>query len=160
MNRNYPDGSDISVVSIGCKDEDPCKAYQPQNPSHLRFVFNDVRWFGFWTKGDDVPKEHHVQKLLNHADRLAENEDVVFHCQAGVSRSTAMAWAFMVHQGWNYKEALHAIYTKRDLANPNTLLIRYADHLLNMDGKMVDFVDQWPIAYGIDLSYMLKDQEE
>lgn len=116
--------------------------------------------FGGSDSGRKVPKEKHVQTLLNHADKLAENEDVVFHCQAGVSRSTAMARAYMVHQGWNYKEALHAIYTKRNLANPNTLIVRYADNLLGMDGKMNDFVDRFPIAYGIDLSYMLKNSEE
>lgn len=91
------------------------------------------------------PQQDDVQKLIEIADDLiarakAGDVRVLFHCQAGVSRSTAAAFILLVRAGMTYQEAFDTVLKVRGFLKPNLLMIKYADQLMKQDGKMLRFV--------------------
>ena len=85
----------------------------------------------------------HVQRLLDIADSFIRSKDdvrVLYHCQAGISRSTAAAFILCVRAGMTYQEAHDHVLRVRGILMPNALMIKHADILMNQGGKMLDFI--------------------
>ena len=117
-------------------------------PKVHRFEFIDVSHA--WEFG---PQRDHVQRLLNlFGNMTARKEDtrVLFHCAAGVSRSTASAFILCVYAGMTYQEAYDHILRVRGFLNPNLLMIKIADDLMSKKGEMLDFIinHRWDGAPG------------
>ena len=68
---------------------------------------------------------------------------MIVHCWAGISRSTASAFAIACMLNEPGRERDIAIQLRRlaPHAQPNTRIVAFADHLLSRDGRMVDAVD-------------------
>lgn len=107
---------------------------------HLRCFFDDI---------DDPrcplgvpPTRDHVAEILAFAERFDPHEDVLVHCQAGISRSTAAALAVIcrVEPEHTEQQALDRVLAVRAEAWPNRLMVRYADDLLGRDGRLVQAV--------------------
>lgn len=64
---------------------------------------------------------------------------VYCHCNAGISRSTAVAYILRcIWQGpGGEEECLEAVIDDRPEAEPNKLLVQYADELLRRKGRML-----------------------
>ena len=58
---------------------------------------------------------------------------VICQCQAGISRSTAMAYILMVIMTGETTESARNLIKLRDIANPNPLMIKYAEEILNVN---------------------------
>lgn len=92
---------------------------------------------------DIGPQKQHVEKLIEIADSLiARKEDVrvLYHCHAGISRSTAGLFILLVRGGATYQQAYDNILAIRGVLSPNILIVKHADILMNQDGKMLDFI--------------------
>lgn len=126
----------VSIGNIGSFGPD-LRAFYPQPKIH-RFEFDDichVSEFG--------PTESIAKRLINLADNiLARQEDtkVLYHCAAGISRSTASLFILLVRGGMTYQQAYDSILAVRGVLSPNILLIKRADILMNQGGKMIDFI--------------------
>jgi predicted protein tyrosine phosphatase len=65
---------------------------------------------------------------------------VLIHCTAGVSRSTAAAYALWCDWLGPGKEAqaVSAVREVRPKAAPNRLMVKYADQILGRRGRLVE----------------------
>lgn len=74
---------------------------------------------------------------------VAPGEYLLIHCAAGISRSTAAAFAILCKAmgPGREREALLEIRRIRNIAYPNRLMVAYADILLERDGAMLAAVE-------------------
>jgi predicted protein tyrosine phosphatase len=100
--------------------------------------------FSFFEDVDDpnypgAPILRDVKRILDFTSQIPAKARVLVHCRAGVSRSTATAYAILCQHtkpGKEMDNLLH-IQTLRDLVLPNRLVIRHADKVLKRDGAML-----------------------
>lgn len=97
--------------------------------------------------GVTPPAKNDVELLLEFgeiclASSRTGNTHLLIHCLAGVSRSTAAAYALICQMlGSGSEEAAFKHILKiRPCASPNRLVIKYADQLLERKGAMINFV--------------------
>ena len=72
-----------------------------------------------------APRLQDVKRILAFTSQLPERAKVLVHCRAGVSRSTAIAYAILCQHskpGMEMENLLH-IQTIREWATPNRLII-------------------------------------
>jgi len=87
----------------------------------------------------DAPRFQDVERILDFTKKLPLKAKVLVHCRAGVSRSTATAYAILCQHtapGLEMENLLN-IETLRDLVMPNRLIIQHADKILKRDGAML-----------------------
>jgi predicted protein tyrosine phosphatase len=87
----------------------------------------------------DAPRFQDVKRILDFTKKLPLKAKVLVHCRAGVSRSTATAYAILCQHtapGLEMENLLH-IETLRDLVMPNRLIIQHADKILKRNGAML-----------------------
>jgi predicted protein tyrosine phosphatase len=87
----------------------------------------------------DAPTLRQIKRILDFTEQIPAKARVLVHCRAGVSRSTATAYAILCQHsppGSEIENLLH-VETLRDLVMPNRLIIRLADNLLKREGKML-----------------------
>lgn len=135
------------IVSIGdpagypdlCKPQPP-PDFAPFADARIhRFEFQDIHHLA-----ETSPTPERVSQLIALADEFlarAGTEDVrvLYHCQAGRSRSTAAAFILCVRAGLSYQDAYQAVLRVRGFLDPNLLMLKYADIVMNQGGKMLEF---------------------
>lgn len=57
---------------------------------------------------------------------IYSTENILFHCHAGISRSTAAAFIFLATLGMKKEDAWATVMTVRPIAQPNSLMIKLA----------------------------------
>ena len=69
---------------------------------------------------------------------------MVIHCYAGISRSTASAFAIACALNPNRSErrSRSRSAARRPFAHPNRLIVSHADRLLGRDGRMLRALDE------------------
>lgn len=90
-----------------------------------------------------APKARHVEELLDFARDWGGNGPMVVHCWAGISRSTAAAFASLCLVNPDVPEVAIARALRRasPTAQPNRLIVRLADEALGRKGRMVGAVE-------------------
>lgn len=91
----------------------------------------------------NAPKKDQIDHALNWARRLPSDARLLVHCFGGVSRSTATALAILVQENGlaSIDESLAWLLEHRPVACPNPIITKYADELLNANGKLFDAVE-------------------
>ncbi len=102
---------------------------------HLRVGFSDIV---APMEGHVPPGEAHVQAVLDFVAAWPRDKPMVIHCYAGISRSTAAAYAASCALRPDRDEADLARELRRlaPSATPNRLFIEIADRLLGREGRM------------------------
>lgn len=87
-----------------------------------------------------APQRSHVQQVLDFGRRWDRTAPLVIHCYAGISRSTASAFAIACALNPGREEADIARRIRKDSpsAHPNRLIVSHADDLLGRQGRMLD----------------------
>jgi predicted protein tyrosine phosphatase len=101
---------------------------------HLAY-FHDIR---VEECGRRAPAEDDLRGILAFAADLQPGAEVLIHCWAGVSRSTAVAYAILCQATGPGHEAIcmESVFSVRPQAFPNALIIEIADRILNRKGAM------------------------
>lgn len=111
----------------------------PQAVVHLAF-FDDIdrEEIGFVP-----PTEEDVASILAFSAQVSAGSRVLVHCAAGISRSPAAAFAIACQLAGRGREleAFAVVERARPQLLPNRLIVRFADHLLNRGGTMVEIVE-------------------
>ncbi len=125
----------LSLVAVGTEIERPA-GVAPSN--HLTLYFHDIVEP---LEGYTLPAADHVAEALDFAAR--DKGAILVHCYAGVSRSTAMAYAIACAREPDRDEAELAETLRRlsATATPNGLIVRLADEALGRDGRMVRAIE-------------------
>ena len=89
--------------------------------------------------GHVLAEEGHVAELLAFARAWDRRNPLLIHCYAGVSRSTAAAFAVLcaLAPGWSEAEAALRLRMASPSATPNPRLVALADAALGRDGRMI-----------------------
>lgn len=90
-------------------------------------------------EGYIMPEEQHIADLLNFVRRWDRRAPLVVHCYAGISRSTASAFASVcaLSPHRNEESIAQALRRASPTATPNVRIVSLADRLLGREGRMV-----------------------
>lgn len=130
------------VISITDPSNEPLDF--PKAVTVLRLAFWDVHALdGMVAKmlsaqdRDAYPSIDHARAILDFGQQVPTRGRLLIHCGAGISRSTAAAFILAAQakpgDEWG---AFQLIKVLRPQAQPNPLLVRFADKLLGAEGRM------------------------
>lgn len=130
-----------ATKSIGLIDPEECK-YIPDYSNYLKVYFHDwedeLRPNSYAT-----PKEHHVKSILEFSKIFCDNDRILVHCHAGISRSTAVAIAILVQHGIGVESAFEKTFLIRPCMHPNRLVLQHAENILELNGEILKYYRNW-----------------
>lgn len=93
--------------------------------------------------GYSHPCENHVAKLMQFVKNWDRAAPMVIHCYAGISRSTASAYAAACALSPQRAEMAIARELRRvsPTAMPNSLIVSLADRILGREGRMIAAIE-------------------
>lgn len=108
--------------------------------NHMKISFDDI------TEPMDgyvAPTTEHVEQMLTFVRGWDRNAPLVIHCYAGVSRSTASAFAAAcaLNPHRDEMEIARKIRAASPIASPNRLIVSLADKALGREGRMLRALD-------------------
>ena len=114
------------------------QSVRPEN--HLKVSMDDIIEP---TDGYVAPSEEHVAQVLSFVRSWDRRAPLVIHCYAGVSRSTASAFAAACALNPHRQEIVIArqIRAASPIASPNRLIVSLADKALGREGRMLRALD-------------------
>ncbi len=110
----------------------------PEN--HLRLRLHDI---SSPLDGYIMPDEEHIANLLDFVRGWNRRAPLVVHCYAGISRSTACAFASVCALNPQRDEGniAQALRRASPTATPNIRIVSLADRLLGRDGRMIAAIE-------------------
>ncbi|PXW63083.1 protein tyrosine phosphatase [Methylobacterium sp. B4] len=122
----------VTLATLGSAVERPA-AIRPEH--HLRVGFSDIV---APLEGHLPPGEAHVRAVLDFVAAWPRERPLVIHCYAGISRSTAAAYAAVCALRPDRDEAdvARELRQRAPSATPNRLFVEIADRLLGREGRM------------------------
>ena len=109
--------------------------------NHLKVQMDDITEL---MDGFVAPSDSHIEQVLNFVRGWDRNAPLVVHCYAGISRSTASAFAAacLLNPHRDEIEIARQIRARSPIASPNRLIVSLADKALGRDGRMLRALDE------------------
>jgi predicted protein tyrosine phosphatase len=133
-----------SVISI-LGPETPHPVYEPHR--HLALTFNDIN---APAEGMVSAADHDAERLIAFIGSWDKSAPMIIHCWAGISRSTASAFAALcvLRENENEMALAKELRAASPSATPNRLITALVDQHLGRKGRMVKAVES--IGRGAD----------
>jgi len=126
---------------ISLLDPETAACWPRQHERHLIVGIDDIETS---EPGLIAPETDHVDAILAFARSIRDDEKLIVHCHAGVSRSTATAIAVLISHGRSIEGAFEEVRTQRgERIWPNQRLIELYDDKLCLNGDLVAHVQAW-----------------
>jgi predicted protein tyrosine phosphatase len=114
-------------------------------PGHkIALSFDDAVLEG---QGIFVAELADVERFLKWAETVPypATGTILFHCHAGISRSTAIALTFLTlkHGPGSESKCMADVARARPKADPNDLIVDLADQALGRDGSLLKAMREW-----------------
>jgi len=128
----------ISIWDKGCLFDPACRERVKAVAPHAKLLFSFFADTIVPTH-PHAPRPEDVKRILDFTKKLPAKAKVLVHCHAGVSRSTAIAYAIFCQHTPPGVEMENLLYVEslRDLVMPNRLIIELADKVLKRKGGML-----------------------
>ena len=109
--------------------------------NHLKVQMDDITE---QIEGFVAPSDFHIEQLLNFVRGWNRGAPMVVHCYAGISRSTASAFAAvcMLNPHRDEISIARQIRAASPIASPNRLIVSLADKALGREGRMLRALDE------------------
>ena len=109
--------------------------------NHLKVSMDDITEH---MEGFMAPSDAHIEKVLAFVRGWDRRAPMVVHCYAGISRSTASAFAAacMLNPHRDEISIARQIRAASPIAQPNRLIVSLADKALGREGRMLRALDQ------------------
>lgn len=105
---------------------------------HLELAFHDIVEP---TPDHVAPDADMVRAILDFGREAARERPFLIHCWAGISRSSAAAYAIACARNPGFETAIAAELRRRSpVVTPNRLMVALADDLLERNGVMVEAI--------------------
>lgn len=105
---------------------------------HLRLAFHDIT---VPTPDLIVPDAGMLKAILQFGRGGVAQRPLLIHCWAGISRSSAAAYAIACDRNPGFEiEIAEELRRRSSLVTPNRLMVQLADDLLGRGGVMVDAI--------------------
>ncbi len=127
------------LVTLMGKD---AEVQRPAGIAADRHLFISVNDIVEPLEGYILPGTEHIEELLAFVRAWGRESPLVFHCWAGISRSTAAAYisACALAPDQDETALAQALRDAAPSATPNARFIALADDILNRRGRMVDAI--------------------
>lgn len=100
----------------------------PDNENNITGIFYDTLTH---------PTKEKLVPIFDFFKSITNNDNVLIHCSAGISRSTACALTLLISKGFSYEDALKIVYKARPQACPNDTVIKLYDDYSGMNGELI-----------------------
>lgn len=128
-----------STKAIGLVDPNVAIHF-PCTPTYLVCPFHDVEELsGYYY----APMPYDINEILEFSHDFVDDDKILFHCHAGVSRSTATALGVLVQHGMKPNDAFKYVLNIRPQMNPNKRILRLFDSALKLKDTLIDAYNQW-----------------
>jgi predicted protein tyrosine phosphatase len=129
------------ILSVMAKVDQVQRPASVLEINHLRVQVDDITEH---MDGFVVPCERHIEQILNFVRNWDRSAPMVVHCFAGISRSTASAFAAacMLNPHRDEIAIARQIRAASPIAQPNRLIVGLADKALGRDGRMLRALDE------------------
>jgi predicted protein tyrosine phosphatase len=129
------------VLTIMAKVEQVQRPQSVLEINHLKVQVDDITEP---MEGFVAPDDTHIERVLNFVRGWNRNAPLVIHCYAGISRSTASAFATACALNPHRDEISIArqIRAASPIAAPNRLIVSLADKALGREGRMLRALDE------------------
>jgi predicted protein tyrosine phosphatase len=109
--------------------------------NHLKVQVDDITE---QIEGFVAPSETHIEQVLQFVRGWDRQAPLVVHCYAGISRSTASAFAAVCALNPHRDEIAIAkqMRAASPIASPNRLIVSLADKALGREGRMLRALDE------------------
>ena len=109
--------------------------------NHLKVQMDDITEA---IEGFVAPSEMHIEQVLNFVRGWDRGAPLVVHCYAGISRSTASAFAAacLLNPHRDELSIARQIRAASPIAQPNRLIVSLADKALGREGRMLRALDE------------------
>jgi len=109
--------------------------------NHLKVQMDDITEE---IDGFVAPSHSHIEQVLNFVRGWDRSAPLVVHCYAGISRSTASAFAAacMLNPHRDEIAIARQIRAASPIAQPNRLIVGLADKALGREGRMLRALDE------------------
>ena len=109
--------------------------------NHLKVSMDDITE---QMDGFVAPSDQHIEQVLNFVRGWDRSAPLVVHCYAGISRSTASAFAAacLVNPHRDETSIARQIRQASPTAFPNRLIVTLADKALGREGRMLRALDE------------------
>lgn len=105
---------------------------------HLKLSFHDIN---APTPGLIAPDAETMQAILGFGRAADASRPMLIHCWAGISRSSAAAYAIACDRNPGFEQAIADELRRRSpSATPNRLMVRIADDQMGRGGRMVEAI--------------------
>lgn len=122
------------LVSLVPEEEQPPTPPGIAAGDHLRVPIQDVE---APAAGPHAPGRRHIESLVSFLRATPPEASLLFHCLAGVSRSTAAALiALALEAPGREIEAALCLRAASPFADPNRLMVALADDVLGRRGRL------------------------
>jgi predicted protein tyrosine phosphatase len=129
------------VLTVMANVEQVARPVSVLPANHLKVSMDDITEE---MDGFVAPSEAHIDQVLNFVRGWDRSAPLVVHCYAGISRSTASAFAAACALNPHRDEMSIArqIRAASPIASPNRLIVSLADKALGRDGRMLRALDE------------------
>src|SRR4051794_29558733 len=129
------------VLTVMANVEQVARPVSVLPANHLKVSMDDITEE---MDGFVAPSETHIEQVLNFVRGWDRNAPLVVHCYAGISRSTASAFAAACALNPHRDEIAIArlIRAASPIASPNRLIVSLADRALGREGRMLRALDE------------------
>jgi len=129
------------VLTVMANVEQVARPVSVLPANHLKVSMDDITEE---MDGFVAPSEAHIGQVLNFVRGWDRGAPLVVHCYAGISRSTASAFAAVCALNPHRDEMAIArqIRAASPIANPNRLIVSLADKALGREGRMLRALDE------------------
>jgi predicted protein tyrosine phosphatase len=109
--------------------------------NHLKVQVDDITE---QVDGFVAPSHSHIEQVLNFVRGWDRGAPMVVHCYAGISRSTASAFAAacLLNPHRDEISIARQIRAASPVASPNRLIVSLADRALGREGRMLRALDE------------------
>ena len=83
------------------------------------------------------PKAELLNPIFKFFDNITNDDNVLIHCSAGISRSTATAIAMLLSKGFDYETSIKIVYKARPQACPNDTVLALYDEYSGLNGELI-----------------------